>query len=361
MNGDGFEDVLVTHADTFTWYPSLAKGGFGPAITFDKPRDDEKGPALVFADGAQTIFLADMSGDGLTDLVRITNGSVCYWPNLGFGRFGAKVQMGGEMTFNAVGRFDPRRVRLADVHGTGTTDILYLHQDGVRIYANQAGNTFAAPIQLPRLPDASELSSIATIDLLGTGTGCLVWSSSLPGQPFRAFRYINLCGSKKPYLLTSYRNNLGLETRLDYAHSTKFYLADALAGRPWATRLPFAVHVLARLETYDAVSRHRFVSTYAYHHGYFDGIEREFRGFGMVEQWDTESFSRFSGMGDLPPPANATRSRDAPAAGAHQDVVPYGRDGRVEAPAAVREGVLRGGRAGGADYGGYPAERHDGR
>src|SRR6185503_15415564 len=103
-----------------------------------------------------------------------------------------------------------------------------------------------------------------------------------------------------------YRNNLGLETRLEYAPSTRFYLADALAGRPWATRLHFPVHVLARVDTYDAISRHRFVSTYAYHHGYFDGIEREFRGFGMVEQWDTESFSRFSGMGELPAPANAS-------------------------------------------------------
>src|SRR5262249_36930034 len=30
---------------------------------------------------------------------------------------------------------------------------------------------------------------------------------------------------------------------------------------------------------------------YAYHHGYFDGPEREFRGFGLVEQWDTEAHS----------------------------------------------------------------------
>ena len=30
------------------------------------------------------------------------------------------------------------------------------------------------------------------------------------------------------------------------------------------------------------------MSRYAYHHGYFDGYEREFRGFGLVEQWDTE-------------------------------------------------------------------------
>jgi RHS repeat-associated protein len=306
LNGDGHEDVLITHDGTFTWYPSLAKGGFGPAITFSNPRDDEKGPALVFADGTQTIFLADMSGDGLTDLVRITNGSVCYWPNLGFGRFGAKVQMSGEMTFDHPESFDPRRIRLADVDGSGTTDILYLHGDGVRIHENQAGNSLGPAIRLPVFPDQSDLSAIATIDLLGTGTGCLVWSSGLPGQPFRSIYYIDLLGSKKPYLLTSYKNNLGLETRLEYGSSTRFYLADAVAGRPWVTRLPFPVHVLVRSETYDAISRHRFVSTYAYHHGYFDGVEREFRGFGLVEQWDTESFSKFSGMGALPPPANAS-------------------------------------------------------
>ncbi len=41
------------------------------------------------------------------------------------------------------------------------------------------------------------------------------------------------------------------------------------------------------------MSRNRFVTTYAYHHGFFDGEEREFRGFGMVEQWDTETFAAF--------------------------------------------------------------------
>ena len=306
LNGDGHEDVLIAHDGAFTWYPSLAKGGFGPAITFSNPRDDEKGPALVFADGTQTIFLADMSGDGLTDLVRITNGSVCYWPNLGYGRFGAKVQMGGEMRFDHPEAFDPRRIRLADVDGSGTTDVLYLHGSGVRIHENQAGNSLGRAIQLPLFPDQSDLAEIATVDLLGTGMACLVWSSALPGQPFRSIDYIDLLGSKKPYLLTSYKNNLGLEIRLDYASSTRFSLGDAMAGRPWVTRLPFPVHVLVRTETYDAISRHRFVSTYAYHHGYFDGVEREFRGFGLVEQWDTESFSRFSGKGALPPPANAS-------------------------------------------------------
>ena len=47
----------------------------------------------MLADPEQTIYLADMSGDGLSDLVRVRNGEVCYWPNTGFGLFGAKVTM----------------------------------------------------------------------------------------------------------------------------------------------------------------------------------------------------------------------------------------------------------------------------
>ena len=50
------------------------------------------------------------------------------------------------------------------------------------------------------------------------------------------------------------------------------------------TRLPFPVQVVERVETNDRVNRNRFVTRYSYHHGFYDGFEREFRGFGMVEQ-----------------------------------------------------------------------------
>ena len=56
------------------------------------------------------------------------------------------------------------------------------------------------------------------------------------------------------------------------------------------------MHVVERVETFDWIGRSRFVSRYAYHHGYFDGYEREFRGFGRVEQWDTEEFRERYGV-----------------------------------------------------------------
>src|SRR6266508_369315 len=125
-------------------------------------------------------------------------------------------------------------------------------------------------------------------------------------------RYVNLMGGRKPHLLVKTINNLGAETRVDYAPSTKFYLQDKRDGQPWITRLPFPAHVVERVETFDHISRARFVRRYAYHHGYFDGEEREFRGFGMVEQWDTEEFAALSQGGAFPTGENIDESSHVP-------------------------------------------------
>src|SRR5260370_20428284 len=129
------------------------------------------------------------------------------------------------------------------------------------------------------------LSTATPLDLLGNGTACLVWSSSLPGNERRPMRYIDLMGGQKPHLLAAIRNNLGAETRVAYAPSTKFYVADKRAGTPWLTRLPFPVQGVELVEMYDYVSRNLFVSRYAYHNGYFDGGERVLHAFGRVVQW----------------------------------------------------------------------------
>ncbi|MGH8638255.1 MAG: toxin TcdB middle/C-terminal domain-containing protein, partial [Burkholderiales bacterium] len=253
-----------------------------------KALDEETGPRAVFADGTQSIFLADFSGDGLTDIVRVRNGEVSYWPNLGHGRFGAKVGMDHAPWFDAPDVFDSRRIRLADIDGSGTTDILYLATTGVRIYFNQSGNSWSPACPLAQFPATDSLASAAVVDLLGNGTACLVWSSPLAGDSRRPMRYIDLMGGQKPHLLVAARNNLGAETRVHYAPSTRFYVQDRDAGTPWITRLPFPVHVVERVETLDRISRNRFVTRYRYSHGYFDAVEREFRGFGRVDQWDTE-------------------------------------------------------------------------
>src|SRR5262249_32388854 len=152
-------------------------------------------------DGAQSIFLADMSGDGLTDIVRVRNGEVCYWPNLGYGRFGSKVTMDNAPWFESQDQFEPRRGRLPDIGGAGVTEIIYLAVDGVRLYLNQSGNAWCGAQELAVCPQVDNLSNVQALDLLGNGTACLVWSSPLPGDAGRSMRYVDLMGGWKPHLL----------------------------------------------------------------------------------------------------------------------------------------------------------------
>lgn len=312
LDGDGHADVLITEDDAFVWHPSLAEDGFGSALRVAQALDEERGPRLVFADGEGAVYLADLSGDGLTDLARIRNGEVCYWPNLGYGRFGAKVTMDNSPVFDSPEQFDQKRVRLADIDGSGTTDIIYLHRDGVRLFFNQSGNGWGQTQTLNVFPQVDSLTDVVAADLLGNGTASLVWSSPLAGDAGRQMRYVNLMGDEKPHLLVRTVNNLGAETRVRYAPSTRFYLQDKVDGRPWITRLPFPVHVVERVETFDAISRNRFVTRYAYHHGFFDGEEREFRGFGMVEQFDTEEFASLTAEGELPTGDNVDAASHVP-------------------------------------------------
>ena len=294
LDGDGHADVLITADDALLWHRSLGEQGFSDQQRVARMLDEEQGPRMVFADQSQSVYLADMSGDGLTELVRIKNGAVCYWPNLGYGRFGAKVTMDNAPWFDHAEQFEQKRIRLADIDGSGTADIIYLHSDGVRLYFNQSGNGWSAARLLAVFARVDDVVSIATADLLGNGTACLVWSSPLAGDARRQMRYVSLMGGQKPHLLIKSKNNLGQETEVVYAPSTKFYLQDQQAGRPWVGKLPFPVHCVEKITVTDQWRQSRFCSTFSYHHGYFDGVEREFRGFGRVEQIDSESFGQFA-------------------------------------------------------------------
>jgi RHS repeat-associated protein len=311
VTGDGIADVLITEDIAFRWHPSYLRAGFGEERRIPAARNEEQGPRIVFDDGTQSIYLADMSGDGLSDIVRIRNGEVCYWPNIGYGCFGFKITMDNSPWFDLSDKFDQKRVRLADTDGSGTTDIVYLGAESVQVYLNESGNGWSTGHVLKSI-STGDLTAISVTDFLGRGTSCVVWSSPLPSDGLRPLRYVDLMRGQKPHLLTRVSNNLGAETTIEYASSTEFYLADEAAGRPWVTRLPFPVHVVKRIVTYDAVSRNRFVSRKTYHHGYYDGVEREFRGFGRVEQLDTEEFGALTESGALPPPSNEQASFNVP-------------------------------------------------
>ncbi len=288
LNGDGRPDLVITEDDVFTWYPSAGKAGYDEAMRTVKHIDEEKGPAVLFADPLQTIFLADMTGDGLTDIVRIRNGEICYWANKGYGRFSAKVNMGSAPLFDTPEAFNPAYLHLADISGTGPTDILYLGKNQFTGWLNLGGNSWGAGVDIPFFAPVNNRAKLAAIDLLGTGTTCIVWSTDLPTET--PMRFIDLMNGHKPHLLIGYDNNLGKELSIQYRSSTHFYNRDKIEGKPWITKLAFPVQVVQQTVLVEQITNVRFSTSYRYHHGYYDAVEKEFRGFGLVEQTDSEQY-----------------------------------------------------------------------
>lgn len=291
LSGDGLPDIVLTEESAFVWYPSDGSNGYKSAEFAAKSFNEESGPSIVFKDLEECIFLADLTGDGLTDIVRIRNGEICYWANKGYGRFSAKVTMSNAPVFDYPDAYNPEFIHLADISGTGATDIIYLGQNTFKAFINNSGNSWSDAQEIDPFIDVQNQGKLSVIDFLGTGTSCIVWSSGLPGSA--PMQYIDLMSSKKPHVLIGSKNNLGSEFAFEYKSSTYFYLKDKREGKPWATKLPFPVQVVSKVLTEDKITASRFTTEYHYSHGYYDSAEREFRGFGRVDQIDTEHFDEW--------------------------------------------------------------------
>ncbi len=297
INGDGKPEVVMSDQGAFWWWANLGKAGYDSPELATKPYDEESGPAIVFQDLEQRIFLADMTGDGLTDIVSIQNGAICYWANLGYGRFSAKVTMGNSPWFDSPELFNPQYIQVTDISGTGASDIIYLGKNEFNAYLNFSGNAWSEPTSIEPFFPTEAPNKITVTDLTGNGTACIVWSSGLPSFKNKPMKYIDLMGGIKPHILKSYQNGFGKTTEVEYKSSTHYYLKDKLEGKPWVTKLPFPVQCVSKIVMTESVTNVRFTKEYSYHHGYYDHNEREFRGFGRVDQIDCEHFDVFEKKG----------------------------------------------------------------
>ena len=337
LSGDGRTDVLINGERLACYFqnPPLldpqqnANGllnqdrtvGWSEARFVNKGYDLDDFPNVDFSD--PRIRTADLSGDGLQDVVMIQNGNISYWPNLGYGRFGKRRTMSNSPRLGH--GFNPERLLLGDVDGDGLTDVIYVEHNRISIWVNQCGNGFSEPLVITGTPAFSDRDHVRLVDLFGSGTPGLLWSFSAGTQRQR-FAFLDLSGGIKPYVMVGMTNNLGARTRVQYRSSVDHYLRDTYkkplpssvslslpkgaeeegnapydtlgefvgyAGQ-WQTSLPFPVQVVDRVEVIDEISKGKLTTRYFYHHGHWDGGEREFRGFGRVDQFDTETFDRYN-------------------------------------------------------------------
>ncbi|MEL6152493.1 MAG: SpvB/TcaC N-terminal domain-containing protein, partial [Bacteroidota bacterium] len=287
VTGDGVVDLVQLTTQGVHVYPSAQAKGLGdPYVSLKVPSM----PETLDGSPTEAVRFADMAGSGQSHLVRVRNGEVVYWPNLSYGHFGKPITMGNAPTFGT--DFSTERLFMADLDGSGTADMIYMDTHQATIYFSESGNKFsdAVVIPLPIPLSFDDLDRVTFSDVYGRGNECLVLSAPHAAPNPRHWCY-DFCQGKKPYLLHEMGNNMGAKTTITYKSSVDFYLAGKKKGIPWITTLPFPVQVIAQVTHSDAIAGSSYTSLYSYHHGFYDGVEREFRGFGRVDRQDTEYFS----------------------------------------------------------------------
>jgi RHS repeat-associated protein len=313
VDGDGRIDILKVRSDFFQVFHNLgATGGWGQPEEAPIPRSAGH---VDFSDPGTT--LADLSGDGPIDLVKVEAlvhppaGYSCrylkYWPHYGHGRFlDNERELLIPLLLDDAGvpedpfahGLDPRRLKLADIDGDGYSDVVYISQEYVIVWLNNAGNCLSAPVKMrlsPTGPSDSEVGSLRVVDWFARGFAGLLWSQEASSSPLRLV-YLN--SGAKPYLLTAVDNHRGAAAAISYCSSATFARQDEQVGQPWCTQLPFPVHVVNQVQLTDLFAETVSSSMFRYHEGVWDGTEREFCGFARVEQDDAESSSKLLGSTD---------------------------------------------------------------
>jgi RHS repeat-associated protein len=298
LDGDGVIDALRTGASFEMFFNDPVKGW--ETVETRPRRPLEAFPNLNFSD--PRVKLADLTGDNLQDFVFVDQGRIDYWPYLGHGQWGRRVTMKNSPVFRDLiplpEGFDPKRVLFGDLDGDGLDDIVYLEPNRLTFWINQGGEGWSKPVTINSTPLLTDVDAVRLADMLGTGMAGVLWTFDQTAGAGSNFQFLDLTGGLKPYLLEQMDNHMGAVTRVQYAPSTEFYLADVEKPQTrWKTPLPFPVQVVKRTEAIDALSGGKLTTEYRYHHGYWDGAEREFRGFGRVEQLDTEVFGEFNDPG----------------------------------------------------------------
>jgi len=294
LDGDGVTDVIRSGSRLECFFNDPHRGWLPKNARWVERKRLEDFPNVNFSD--PRVKWADISGDGLQDIVLVYDGNVEYWPNLGYGSWGKRIRMESSPRFPY--GYDPARILVADVDGDGLADIVYVDDRKVTLWINQSGNGWSPPIEIQGTPPVSDLDAVRVADLLGGGVAGVLWTKDAALERRDHYFFLDFTGGTKPYLLAEMNNHMGAVTKVQYAPSTRYYLEDQKhPNTRWRTPLPFPVQVVAQVEVVDELSTGKLTTEYRYRHGYWDGAEREFRGFGMVEQLDTESFENYNGPG----------------------------------------------------------------
>ncbi len=243
--------------------------------------------------------LADLNGDRVPDLARLHAGGVDFAMGLGYGRFLESVLIQvpdlPDETFLKGSRF-------MDINGDGLADLVIERPvpGELWFWLNLGNRTFTSRHTVTGLPN--DLASGAVLrwaDINGNGSSDLVYADSSHDSRIQAVDIGELLGCVTGnHQINRISNGIGRVIAIHYTSSTEYMLADSERGTPWPDSTPFPVQVVSSVETDDSLG-HRYLTRLHYHDGYYDPVEKQFRGFARVEQDE---------VGDPSAPTLVTRS-----------------------------------------------------
>ena len=325
VNFDGLVDVVISAGTEMQTYFALGRypggdGRFGrgtwtgattAAQYTDPVRTCVPWSALPIRFSDPDIKTADMNGDGITDIVRVRQGDIRYWPGRGNGFWGT-----GRRDDCAAGTFGSNRhvamatspqysdiqgtgLRLDDVNGDGLTDLVQIRFDGVDVWLNVDGVGWTQRHIIQNTPASPSFANrVRLVDVNGSGTRDILWGTA------SGYKYMDLAGGTRPSVLIRVENGLGKTTTLEYSTSAEEMLAAEQAGSPWSTKMPTSVHLVKRVIEADnllatGAGPGVYVTEYSYRDPVYEGRQREFRGF---------RFASAKRIGDSNSPTDITES-----------------------------------------------------
>ena len=285
-NGDRRIDVLRTSPARTEIFLNDGTGGYQILPGVELMGDDGSGNGWDFAT-TENLELADMNGDGLLDPVRILSGRLDYQLNLGSGRW-TPIRSVTDLPFTVEN--DAQEVgalELEDINGDGLDDVVVVLGSTVRFAINRNGATFDAVTTIDgvgnlSLPERLGTATVLYADMNGNGSNDIVWITANGGVTFLELFPV------RPNLLTKIENGLGLVTEVTYGTAAEQRANATNPATQWPDPIPTQMIVVTSMETYaqssDPTAVEHSVMRYSYEAGFYDGVEKQFRGFSRVTQ-----------------------------------------------------------------------------